>query len=102
MNAELLTALVRATNDGVIPAPYPGEDTHDYRLRCALSGASVTLAYLREVTERSREAVEPNIPQEGRPSDVTVTSPPSPDNPLTFHNVFGPNGQSRDDEVGVD
>lgn len=134
MNAELVTALLRATNDGVIPPPFPGEDTHDYRLRCALAGASVALAQLREQaakardlreaehhkhTERVTTVLEDPPVSPGRPSDVTVTSPASPENPVQhivdpekLARLYPPNeyrtgghsnGQHRPvDEIGVD
>lgn len=118
MNAGLLTALVRATNDGAVPAPYPGEDTHDYRLRAALAGASVTLAYLREqaaaeakaaaeqaAVAEAEQAVDvvledpPEPVSQGRPSDVTVTSPVSADNPVTAAMLMA---RRREPEFGVD
>jgi hypothetical protein len=102
VNAEMITALVRATNDGVIPAPFPGEDTHDYRLRCAMAGAAVVLAHMREEVARRTAAQTP----QGRPGDVTVTSPPSPDNPVPapfiHREPVHSNGTSSADEIGVD
>jgi hypothetical protein len=101
MNPALITALLRATNDDIVPAPCPGEDTHDYRLRCAMAGASVTLSWLRE--QQAAAARRPEVTLEdppmspGRPDDVTVTSPPSPDNPYVHAN-----GRSDLDEIGVD
>lgn len=41
MNADLLTQLVRATNDGVVPAPLQGEDMDTFKLRAAIAGAVV-------------------------------------------------------------
>ena len=94
MNSDLLTQLVRATNNGIVPAPLPGEDVDSYKFRAACAGAVVAA---RWYADRDAQPEEPtpaparaaqdqpdtgdDQTSQGRPSDVTVTSPLSPDNP---------------------
>lgn len=55
MDPELLTALVRAGNDGVIPAPLAGEDMRAYKFRAACAGAVVAVQW-QEKTMAERRA----------------------------------------------
>jgi hypothetical protein len=103
MNADLLTALLRATNDGVVPRPLAGEDMDAYRFRAACAGAVVAATWAARQAKEAAQAkldeqgAEHDGGQEGRPGDVTVTSPLSQDNPVKFA-AF--NGGLR--EIGVD
>lgn len=74
MHPDLLTQLVRAGNDGVIPAPAPGEDMRAYKFRAACAGAVVAMQWM-EKTMADKAAAQPEVEYEGQPGDVTVTSP---------------------------
>lgn len=85
MNPDLLTELVRAGNDGVIPAPLTGEDMGAYKFRAACAGAIVATAWLakkateqqmveQEAKGRAREEISGAAMGGGRPDDVPGTS----------------------------
>lgn len=73
MHPDLLTQLVRAGNDGVIPAPAPGEDMRAYKFRAACAGAVVATKWMEQ--QMADKAAQPEVEHEGQPGDVTVTSP---------------------------
>lgn len=89
MDPDLLTQLVRAGNDGVIPAPLAGEDMAGYKFRAACAGAAVATkwletkmaeqaeheAYRKAEKERVREEMSGAAMGGGRPDDVPMTSP---------------------------
>lgn len=60
MDPELLTALVRAGNDGVIPAPLAGEDMRAYKFRAACAGAIVAVQWqektMADLADRKAQA----------------------------------------------
>lgn len=93
MDPDLLTQLVRAGNDGVIPAPYAGEDMAAYKFRAACAGAIVAIKWMGMEAKMAepQAAVEHHNDSGfngqglsgagmggGRPDDVTVTSPYAP------------------------
>lgn len=83
MNPDLLTQLVRAGNDGVIPRPLAGEDMDVYKFRAACAGAIVAAAWMearmKAHAEQEAAAREDELSGAamggGRPDDVPVTSP---------------------------
>lgn len=92
MDPDLLTQLVRAGNDGVIPAPLAGEDMAAYKFRAACAGAVVAAKWLETKMAEEKKAAEERRNDHGfdgnglsgaamgggRPDDVTVTSPDAP------------------------
>lgn len=83
MDPDLLTQLVRAGNDGVIPAPLAGEDMRAYKFRAACAGAVVAAQWMEKtMAEKAQAAKRADDPETsgagmggGRPDDVTGTSP---------------------------
>lgn len=132
MDPDLLTQLVRAGNDGVIPAALPGENLASYKFRAACAGAVVAVQWLEKTMAEQAKTNGPPVPRDdsgfngsglsgaamggGRPGDVvvtpgdvTVTSPEGTDPHKTVEEIDrilrrpALNGSgARLDDVGVD